>query len=96
LSLGGEWDKVFPKSRLFDPPTPVLQDISKVAVNGLSNLSYIDKVLNGAKVVEENQKVNIAGEVDRVYVSVPDEVTIEEDGQAKYRIVKTGMKDTGK
>ncbi|KAH8549578.1 galactose mutarotase-like domain-containing protein [Umbelopsis sp. PMI_123] len=71
-----------------------VSDISKVAVNGLSNLTYIDKVLNAAKVVEENQKVTVAGEVDRVYVNVPEEVTIEEGGQPKYSIVKTGMKDT--
>jgi hypothetical protein len=59
-------------------------------------LTYIDKVLNAAKVVEENQKVTVAGEVDRVYVNVPEEVTIEEGGQPKYSIVKTGMKDTGR
>ncbi|CAO3688124.1 unnamed protein product [Umbelopsis ramanniana] len=71
-----------------------ISDISKVAVNGLSNLTYIDKVQNAAKLVEENEKVTFAGEVDRVYANVPEEVTIEEDGQAKYLIVKNGMKDT--
>lgn len=71
------------------------QDINKVAVNGLSKLTYIDKVQNGAKAVEENEKITIAGEVDRVYANVPEVVTIEEDGQPRYRIAKTGMKDTG-
>lgn len=59
-------------------------------------MTYIDKVQNAAKIVEENEKVTFAGEVDRVYANVPEEVTIEENGQAKYRIVKNGMKDTGK
>ncbi|GAB5592458.1 hypothetical protein Unana1_07358 [Umbelopsis nana] len=69
-------------------------DVSKVGVSGLSKLTYTDKVQNGAKAVEENEKVTIAGEVDRVYANVPEVVTIEEDGQPLYRIAKTGMRDT--
>jgi D-hexose-6-phosphate mutarotase len=73
-----------------------LQNVEQVAVNGLSKLTYIDKVQNGAKVVEENEKVTIAGEVDRVYSNVPEEVSIEIENKPAFKIVKNGMKDTGK
>ncbi|KAJ2963031.1 hypothetical protein NQZ79_g1919 [Umbelopsis isabellina] len=69
-------------------------NIEQVAVNGLSKLTYTDKVQNGAKVVEENQKVTVAGEVDRVYTNVPEEVSIEIENKPAFKIVKTGMKDT--
>lgn len=47
-----------------------MQDISKVAINGLLGVTYIDKVLNATEHKQSDSSVKITGEVDRV-VSLP-------------------------
>lgn len=48
-----------------------VSDIKNASVVGLKGVTFIDKVKNGEKSVEERQSVTIGEEVDRVYLSPP-------------------------
>ncbi|CAG8450351.1 7330_t:CDS:2 [Ambispora gerdemannii] len=73
-------------------------DISKVSILGLSNLTYTDKVLNGARALESREKVTIDQEVDRIYENVTsDEIVVdlgEEKGNLNVKISNTNLRDT--
>ncbi|KAF2020883.1 galactose mutarotase-like protein [Aaosphaeria arxii CBS 175.79] len=72
-----------------------VQDISKVAVNGLLGVQYVDKVLNASTHTESNSSVTISGEVDRVYSSIPQDTTsVLEDGKPRYDVVRDNLQDT--
>jgi|SRR5665213_486218 glucose-6-phosphate 1-epimerase len=51
-------------------------DVQQAAVEGLSGLVYIDKVLDGTRCVEEGAELRIRGETDRIYVSGPRQVAV--------------------
>jgi glucose-6-phosphate 1-epimerase len=51
-------------------------DVQLAAVQGLSGLVYLDKVLGGARCVEEAAELQIRGETDRIYTSGPRQVAI--------------------
>lgn len=53
-------------------------DITKVHVQGLDQHDYLDKVDNGKKKTQQGDIV-IAGEVDRIYLDVGEELTIVDD-----------------
>ncbi|KAI7908181.1 galactose mutarotase-like domain-containing protein [Cokeromyces recurvatus] len=72
----------------------LVPDITKVAVQGLTSCEYIDKVQNGINVTEENEKVTINGEVDRVYKKVQDKVLLEVNNDSTIQIEKFNLKDT--
>ncbi|ORZ02656.1 galactose mutarotase-like domain-containing protein [Syncephalastrum racemosum] len=71
-----------------------IPDISKVAVEGLTDRKYIDKVENAAVSTEERAKVTIASEVDRIYCDAPDSLHLYYGGPDSIAIEKTGLKDT--
>lgn len=48
---------------------PYTQDISKVAINGLLGVTYVDKVLDATEHKQSDSSVTITGEVDRVVSS---------------------------
>lgn len=73
-----------------------MQEISNVSVNGLTGLSYIDKVENGAKATESRDQVTVSSEVDRIYCDVPDKLQVNFGGSNAINIEKFGLKDTGK
>ncbi|KAI9319100.1 galactose mutarotase-like domain-containing protein [Dichotomocladium elegans] len=69
-------------------------NIAAVSVAGLSGVSYIDKVENGAKSAEARDVITIASEVDRVYCDAPDKLQINMGGSEAVIIEKFGMRDT--
>ncbi|KAI8095527.1 P-loop containing nucleoside triphosphate hydrolase protein [Thamnidium elegans] len=69
-------------------------DVTRTQVQGLTNCEYIDKVNAGAKLVEENEKVTIDGEVDRVYKKVQDKILLEVGDGSSIQIEKNNLKDT--
>lgn len=62
----------------------------------MASCEYIDKVANAAKFTENNDKVTINGEVDRVYKKVQDKVLLEVGNGSSIQIEKSNLKDTGK
>lgn len=62
----------------------------------MTSCEYIDKVEAGAKYTEKNEKVTIAGEVDRVYKKVQDKIILEVGDGSSIQIEKNNLKDTGK
>ncbi|KAJ4359793.1 uncharacterized protein N0V89_000349 [Didymosphaeria variabile] len=72
-----------------------IQDISKVAVNGLLGVTYVDKVLNATEHKQSDNSIKITGEVDRVYTSIPQDTTsIVEDGKPRFDVVRDNLQDT--
>ncbi|KAF2262680.1 galactose mutarotase-like protein [Lojkania enalia] len=72
-----------------------IQDISKVSINGLLGVEYIDKVLNASTHQQSDASLTITGEVDRVYASIPqDTTTILESGTPRFDVVRDNLSDT--
>ncbi|KAL9066635.1 MAG: hypothetical protein Q9157_007084 [Trypethelium eluteriae] len=72
-----------------------VKDVSKVAVKGLTGVTYIDKVLNAQIATESNPAVRITGETDRVYQSIPQDTTsIVEADQPRYDVVRDNLEDS--
>jgi len=51
-------------------------NVQQSAVEGLTGLVYVDKVLSGGRYVEEASELRVNGETDRIYISGPRQVTI--------------------
>ncbi|OCR00256.1 D-hexose-6-phosphate mutarotase [Oscillatoriales cyanobacterium USR001] len=84
-------DKAFPLTQAFHTYFQV-GDINRVQVLGLENTQYLDKVDGG---VEKTQigAVTIAGEVDRIYLNVPNELVIDDAAlNRRIRIKSSGSK----
>jgi len=58
-----------------------VSDIRNVSVIGLKDAVYIDKVKDGAKDTESRDAATVAGEVDRVYTNVKENVDIYDKGR---------------
>ncbi|KAI8885651.1 hypothetical protein K501DRAFT_293338 [Backusella circina FSU 941] len=71
-----------------------LPDITKVKVQGLSTLEYIDKVQAGAKAVEDRQEITIDSEVDRIYKNVNGLIVLDVGNGSTIQIEKSNLKDT--
>lgn len=67
--------------------------MTTVSVTGLKGITYKDKVLQGAHVVEERDDVTIASEVDRVYANVPGTVTVKDGGKTLFTVERQNLKD---
>lgn len=71
------------------------QDVTKVAITGLSSVTYIDKVLDASTHTQSTPEVRIAGEVDRVYSAIPQSTTsVVEAGKPRFDVVRDNMADT--
>jgi len=58
-------------------------------------VQYVDKVLNATEHTESNTDIRIAGEVDRVYRSIPqDTTTIKADGSPYIDVTRDNLTDT--
>ncbi len=67
-------------------------DINQVNVLGLSGTEYLDKV-DGGQQKRQDGAVTVAGEVDRVYLNVPPNLTIDDQiWGRKINIAATGSK----
>ncbi len=53
-----------------------VDDVQRVAVDGLSGLTYVDKVAGGARYREDERVLHVRGETDRIYVAGPRQVVI--------------------
>ncbi|KAH7135485.1 galactose mutarotase-like domain-containing protein [Dendryphion nanum] len=72
-----------------------IKDISKVAVNGLLGVEYVDKVLNASSHTQSDKSIAITGEVDRVYKSIPqDTTTVVENDAPRFDVVRDNLQDT--
>lgn len=75
--------------------TQLTQDISKVSVNGLGSVEYIDKVLDATAHTQTEPTLKFNGEVDRVYSDIKiDTTSILEDGKPRFDITRDNVKDT--
>ncbi|KAI9708613.1 MAG: hypothetical protein M1820_003831 [Bogoriella megaspora] len=72
-----------------------VKDIGKVAIKGLTGVTYVDKVLDAKTTTESNPAIRINGETDRVYQSIPqDTTTITEGDEPRFDIVRDNLEDT--
>jgi glucose-6-phosphate 1-epimerase len=55
-----------------------IADIDKVAIEGLNNSTYIDSLDNRA-LRQQKGEVRFRGEVDRIYLNPPGELSIRDD-----------------
>ena len=71
----------------------VAQDISKVAVQGLEDTGYVDKIINGRK-YPSGGAIVFTGETDRVYAqALKQPVTVMEGGDGRYEITRDMLSD---
>lgn len=59
-----------------------VHDVARVAIDGLRSVRYRDQTDGGAEHVEAADSLGIAGEVDRVYLDVPNGITLREPGRS--------------
>ncbi|KAF2642875.1 galactose mutarotase-like protein [Massarina eburnea CBS 473.64] len=72
-----------------------IQDISKIAINGLGAVEYVDKVLDATTHKQSDSSITVTGEVDRVYKSIPQDTTsVVEDGKPRFDVVRDNLQDT--
>jgi len=70
--------------------------VENVSIDGLKGLSYVDKTLEGIPTVtEERESVKLAGWTDRVYLSTPDTLTLNNVSPSggKIKFSKTNLPD---
>jgi len=70
----------------------LVNDISKMTIEGLHKCMYKDSVTGKTDLVQNEEELTIQGEVDRVYINGPREVTIREAGR-KLKFKSEGFKD---
>ncbi len=72
-----------------------MKDISKISVNGLGSVEYIDKVLDATAHTQTEPTLKFNGEVDRVYKDIKlDTTSVLEDGKPRFDITRDNVKDT--
>jgi glucose-6-phosphate 1-epimerase len=65
-------------------------DIGDVAIDGLAGRTYIDKLADGARIVEPG-RITFGAEVDRIYLGDISDIALE-DGARRLRIASTGSR----
>jgi glucose-6-phosphate 1-epimerase len=60
-----------------------VDDVADVAIEGLGGVRYQDATAGRAERVEEGAVLRLAGEVDRVYLDVPNDVTVREPRRSR-------------
>jgi glucose-6-phosphate 1-epimerase len=68
-------------------------DVGQVAIRGLRNVHYRDKVLGEDDVVEAASELKIDRPIDRIYFAAPDKVEVHESGRTIVSHA-TGFPDT--
>lgn len=70
-----------------------VKEIGGIAINGLDGVKYLDRAPGGADAVQSGD-IAIRAETDRIYVSAPDEATIEDAALGRrIKVVKEGAPD---
>ena len=70
--------------------------MEKVSIQGLKDLSYVDKTLEGAPTLkEEREAVTLSSFTDRVYLSAPDSISVQGLGSSggSLSFSKTNLPD---
>jgi len=71
-----------------------VDDVRRAAVEGLRGVRYLDKLRGGAAFTEARAAVEVAGEVDRVYVGAPDRLRVRGAAGARAVVLeKEGLRD---
>lgn len=70
-----------------------VQDIEQVSIDGLQQLRYSDKTAGGAQAVQATGSLRIAGEVDRIYFSALQPITVHEPRQRSLQCSASGFDD---
>lgn len=69
-------------------------DIGKCAVHGLEGVTLIDSLAGCGKSAESRPAIRFAGETDRIYLSAPDALQIDDEANGRrISIAKNGMAD---
>jgi glucose-6-phosphate 1-epimerase len=69
-------------------------DIEQAAVLGLQGTTYIDSLRDDARETETRAEIRFAGEVDRIYLNVPDCLRLRDEGNGRtLTLQKQGMPD---
>ena len=70
-------------------------DVKEVSIIGLTGTEFVDKVDGGRRKTESSERIQIRGEVDRVYLSTAAACTVEDHGAGRQiRIEKSGSDTT--
>ncbi len=71
-----------------------VSDVAKISISGLEGCSYIDKVDDNRRKVQQGP-VTIGGEVDRIYLDTAAECVIDDPGlKRRIHIAKSGSRST--
>lgn len=71
-----------------------LSDIGSAHIAGLKGLNYLDSLKERQKLKESGEKIIFEREVDRIYLSTPDEVSVVDEAKGRnIRIQKSGFPD---
>ena len=62
-------------------------DLTRARITGLGGRGFLDKTADGAEVVQSEEVLAIAGEVDRIYLDPPSPVTLFDDAEGRRIIV---------
>ncbi|CAH1763908.1 3632_t:CDS:2 [Entrophospora sp. SA101] len=89
----------FARTSNWDLSGVINDDESKVSVefvkiHDLNNITYTDKVANGAKFLEKGDVIKIDKHTDRVYIDVPASKIHIDTGEEKFIVTKINCKDT--
>jgi glucose-6-phosphate 1-epimerase len=71
-----------------------VQDVARVLITGLQGLRYSDSAAGGVLNTESAPSVRIVGEVDRIYFSTTQPITVSEPGQRTLVCSAEGFADT--
>jgi glucose-6-phosphate 1-epimerase len=71
-----------------------ITDVRNVRLHGLQNTRYEDAIANNALSIQQEEDVQIDGELDRVYLSPPRELLLFENGVQSLHIEQQGFEDT--
>ncbi|KAI7335703.1 galactose mutarotase-like protein [Hortaea werneckii] len=72
-----------------------IDDISKVQINGLGSINYIDKVLDASEQTQSDPTIRITGETDRVYKDIKQDTTsVLLDGKPRFDVIRDNLEDT--
>ncbi|XP_021858323.2 putative glucose-6-phosphate 1-epimerase [Spinacia oleracea] len=71
-----------------------VSDISKIRVEGLETSDYIHNTKNNVRLTEQGNPITVEEEIDRVYISTPNKISIIDHQRKKtYVILKQGLPD---
>lgn len=68
-------------------------DIAQTRVLGLRGVTYRDSAAGGILRTENAEAIHIEGEVDRIYLNAPAQVSLQTDTNATLTVAQTGFQD---